>query len=122
MNAVNRLCLYLPCLYFIAFFLWMYLDNAGSADSPGSLQLLIVLPFVIQLVMQKRYMDLLLGGLTLLLSLWLLLAYMSDWMKISEYNQQAWTFIIIGSVVVVMNFVMSFLFFRNAEKHVTFAR
>jgi uncharacterized membrane protein (DUF485 family) len=107
--------MYLPCLYFIAIFLWMYLDNAGSTESPGMAQLLVALPFVIQLVLQKRFIDLLLGGLTLLL------AYISDWMKISEYDQQAWQFVITGSVVVVLNFVMSFLFFRNAEKHVSFA-
>ena len=98
----------------------MYVSNSLTGGDINIWSAALALPFIVQMVVQKRYLDLLLGSITVLMSLWLLLAYVSDLMKISVYDVQAWRFVVVAGIIVVLNFVMSFLFFCKAEKHVNY--
>jgi len=121
MIAIRRFFLQnLPYLYFSLFFIGMYITNSLTGRDISILSVAFAIPFIAQMFAQKRYIDLLLGSVTVLLSLWLLLAYVSDLMKIGVYDVQAWKFVAVGGIIVVLNFVMSFLFFCKAEKHVNY--
>ncbi|HYE54954.1 MAG TPA: hypothetical protein VD996_08930 [Chitinophagaceae bacterium] len=122
MIALKRFFLQnLPYLYFSLFFIGMYTGNTLTGSDVNIGALALALPFLAQMVLQKRYIDLLLGIATVIMSLWLTLAYISDLMKISVHEFEAWKFIVLGGTVIVLNFVMSFLFFCKAERHVKFA-
>ena len=123
MIALKRFFLQnLPYLYFSLFFIGMYVSNTLTGGEINIWSAALALPFIAQMVVQKRYVDLLLGSITVLMSVWLTLAYISVLMKISVYDMHAWKFVVVGGLIVVTNFVMSFLFFCKAEKHVEYSR
>ena len=116
MNAPKPLLLsgqnilrWLPYLYFFVFFVLV--------NTPGNTGFLLILslPFVLQLFFQFKYVDIILSILTFILSVWLMLAYLSDLYKVTIVTNQTRRFIGIGALVVLSNFAMCVLLFRNGE-------
>ena len=99
----------LPYIYFSSF-----LILATVPDKP-MIGLLLALPFILQLMVNLKFADILLGSVTLFFSFWMMLAYASDFHKISNYDYKAWSFIGIGGLIVCLNFVMTFFLYRNAS-------
>jgi len=108
MSYTKKILKWLPYSYFFIFFLLIII--------PGNNLLLYIIPipFVVQLIFHLRYLDEILGVLSFILSMWLMLAYASDLHKITVVTNQTRTFVTIGGLLVVANFVMCALLFRNA--------
>lgn len=102
---------WLPYIYFSAFFLLIINKSASYYNL-----VLFVLSalLLLQMYFQLKYVDWFTGMLLLFLSLWFLLAYTSDFHKITSYTNQTWQFVVIGGLIVISNFVMSILMLRNA--------
>ncbi len=99
---------WLPYLYFFGFFVLI--------NTPGNIAFILILslPFVLQLFFELRYVDIILSILTFILSVWLMLAYLSDLHKVTIVTDHTRRFIAIGGLVVVSNFGMCVLLYRNA--------
>ncbi|MEP6700223.1 MAG: hypothetical protein ABJA85_02870 [Bacteroidota bacterium] len=110
MNNLKNIIKWSPYIYFFIFFL--IINNPANRV----FVLVISLPIIIQLFLQARYLDQVLGAFTFILSLWLMLAYASDLNKISVVTSHSRKFIAIGGIIVISNFVMTLLLFRNALK------
>ena len=113
MSVKSKLLKYLPYVYFAVFFL---LINDGSARYYNLFLFAIASIFFLQLFLQIKYVDAVIGLVMLLLSGWFSLAYLSDFHKITSFTSQTWSFILVGGVIVISNFIMSGLLFRNAVK------
>ncbi|NII28936.1 hypothetical protein HB364_27910 [Pseudoflavitalea sp. X16] len=111
---LSNLVPFLPYLYFIGLSLWMFLSQMDNNANVSHLKLLILaVPFTVQLIFSFKYVDLVLGILTFALALYLTLAYASDVAKITDYTARAISFIAVCGLMVILNFVMSILLFRN---------
>lgn len=102
---------WLPYIYFIVFFL---LIISESASYYNLVPLVLSALLLLQMYFQLKYVDWFTGMLLLLLSLWFLLAYASDFSKITSYTNRTWEFIVVGGLIVISNFTMSVLMIRNA--------
>ena len=107
---------WLPYIYFFAFFLLINIPESNIYV------FMLTIPFLLQLFFHLKYLDEILGILTFIMSVWLLLAYASDLHKITKPTDQSYKFIAIGGLLVVSNFVMCILLFRNALKRVDKSR
>jgi hypothetical protein len=111
---VANLVPFLPYLYFALIPIASFLAAINGGITPGTMLILLpAVPFVAQLLFSFKGLDLVLGLLTFLISLYLTLAYLSDLAKITTMNTRAINFIAGGAIFVVLNFVMSVRLFRN---------
>lgn len=111
---LSNLVPFLPYLYFIGISLWMFLSQMDKDANASHLKLLILaIPFTVQLIFSFKYVDLVLGILTFALALYLTLAYASDVAKITDYTTRSVSFIVIGGLIVLFNFIMSIGLLRN---------
>lgn len=112
---LSNLVPFLPYLYFIALSISMFLvqidKETGNTDDLKLL--LLATPFVAQLIFSFRYVDLILGAVMFVVAIYLTLGYASDLAKITTYPPRAINFIVIGGLIVVLNYVMAILLFRN---------
>ncbi len=106
---------FLPYLYYIGISVSMFLVQINKETANiGDLKLLILaVPFIIQLLFSVKLVDLILGVIIFVLALYLTLAYASDLAKITNFNNRAISFTVIGGVIVTLNYVMAILLFRN---------
>lgn len=112
---LSNLVPFLPYLYFIGLSLWTFLNQMDNhTASISDLKLLILaVPFTIQLIFSFKHVDLILGIITFVLAIYLTLAYATDIAKITDYTTRSISFIVVGGLVVILNFVMAILLFRN---------
>lgn len=103
---------WLPYIYFFVIFLLINIPESNIYV------FILTIPFLLQLFFHLKYLDEILGILTFILSVWLMLAYASDLHKITTPTDQSYKFIAIGGILVISNFVMCILLFRNALKRV----
>lgn len=111
MNYTKNILKWLPYIYFSAFFL---LIINKSASYYNLVLLLLSALLLLQMYFQLKYVDCFTGMLLMFLSFWFLLAYASDFHKITSYTNQTWQFVVIGGLIVISNFAMSILMLRNA--------
>ena len=112
---LSNLVPFLPYLYYIGLSLSMFLvqidKETGNTDD---LKLLILsVPFVVQLIFSFKYVDLILGVVMFVVAIYLTLGYASDLAKLTTYTTRVINFIIIGGLIVTLNYVMAILLFRN---------
>jgi hypothetical protein len=88
-----------------------------TIGAPGKLlaSIVFIVPFAIQLFFYFKFVDIFFGLVSLFLSGWFFLAYVSDVYKITSYNNRAMQLICFGSAIVLLNFLVTFMFFRNAS-------
>jgi hypothetical protein len=112
----SRLYQNIPYLYFIA--IWSWIAIGGFKVRVENFTLLtFCVPFVYQLFKEKKGLNLLLGILMMCWSILILLAYISDAMKINMLDSsKTISFIIGGGVLVMLNFFMSFKLILKALK------
>ena len=112
---LSNLVPFLPYLYFIGISLWMFLSqvNTDTASISDLKLLILAVPFTLQLIFSFRHVDLILGIITFVLALYLTLAYATDVARIIDFNTKSISFIVVCGLVVILNFVMSVLLFRN---------
>lgn len=110
------LLLLIPSLYFISLFVWSWIQN-NDAGQANTIQLAVATPFIIQLFFQRRSFSIILGALTLIMSVYLVFAWWSDVAKISDFTlPRSRKFVMWGALLLVGNFVMSPLFFLHAHR------
>lgn len=85
-------------------------EQAGAGDLK---MLILAVPFAVQLIFSFRHVDLILGVITFVLALYLTLAYASDLAKLTAYTTRTINFTIIGGLIVILNYIMAILLFRN---------
>lgn len=111
---LSNLVPFLPYLYFIGLSLWMFLNQMDNNANASHLKLLILaVPFTVQLIFSFKYVDLVLGILTFTLALYLTLAYATDVAKLTDYTTRSISFMVIGGLIILFNFIMSIGLFRN---------
>ncbi|MDF2189215.1 hypothetical protein [Paraflavitalea sp. CAU 1676] len=111
---LSQLKPFLPYLYFSGLPLVCFIDAINKTTEPGNLLLLIpAIPFVLQLFFSIRHVDMILGVITFAIAIYLTLAYASDLSKITAVTPRAISFISLGGVIVVLNYIMSVRLFIN---------
>lgn len=108
---------FLPYLYYMGISVSMFLVQINKETaSTGDLKLLILaVPFAVQLIFSFKHVDLILGAIMFVLALYLTLAYASDLAKLTAHTTRAINFTIIGGLIVILNYVMAILLFRNEK-------
>ena len=56
----------------------------------------LVIVLILQVILQKRLLNLIIASLFMFLALWMLLAFLSDCAKITEFKTSTWRFLIFG--------------------------
>lgn len=103
-NSLERF-IKLPYLYFIIIFVWSLLSHLSDNTSPWYVLLIVSIPFMYQLIFEKKVLTIILGCLTLIGSCWMTLAFLSDVAKINLANSPG--FIVIGGSFIILNFLAS---------------
>lgn len=117
MNKKNILAA-LPYLYFIGLLVWIVWDhNAGSNGIEKSfLPLAFTLPFVVQLFLKNKTIDLFLIAICGIFTLYMTLAFLSDYSDITTMTEKAKQFIIYGGLFTTGNYLMTGLMVFNLIK------
>jgi|GEM_PF-6438743 len=110
-NSIERF-IKLPYLYFIIIFVWNSLSHLSNNTSQWYGLLIVSIPFMYQLVFEKRVLTIILGCLTLIWSCWMTLAFLSDVAKINPAKSSS-GFVVIGGTLVILNFIASFGILRR---------
>lgn len=96
-----------PYAYFICICIWIAFDGILKGNTRSFLVLVIGIPFVYQLKFENRTLNIILGSVLLLWSLWMMLAFITDVAKITNLNYDSWSFITSGVCMVFLNFLAS---------------
>ncbi|MBC7913873.1 MAG: hypothetical protein H7Y07_07100 [Pyrinomonadaceae bacterium] len=91
---------YLPGIYFIAVSTWIGFDNQNLWMT------LIVLPFIVQIIISNKYLNLILGFLMILWSAYMALAFFFEVEKTLQ-------FVSLGLCFTIANLYMSRMLFLN---------
>ncbi|WP_034059920.1 hypothetical protein [Lacinutrix jangbogonensis] len=116
MKSIKHLSKYVPHIYFTAIIVYWFLDIRNNEGASPYLILLLVTPFIWQLIKPNRVVNIILGSLFICLSFYLVLAYLSDVIKITEVSANTSAFLIIGGLFVLSNLMMSIWMFINGIK------
>ena len=113
---IKRLLSGIPYLYFILVWCWMGLAQAlaGKTSFGSLLNILICAAFIYQLIRDKKQLNILLGILMLLWSIWIFFAYLWDVFNPHAKDIETWQGYLGGGLVVAMNLLMSVLLIRRA--------
>lgn len=106
--SIPRLYQKIPYLYFII--VWFWIGTAGliNGSISGIPVLFFCLTFSYLMFREKKGQNLLAGIFTLCWSFLMLLAYLSDAVKIDNfYTFDTIAFLSVGGILVVLNFLMS---------------
>ena len=95
-----RIKQYLPALYFIGVAIWIGFENANPWIG------LAVIPFILQLVLNNKYLNLILGFLMIAWSTYMALAMFIEIEKTIQ-------FVLLASVFTIANLYMSRMLFLN---------
>lgn len=113
---IKRLLVGFPYLYFMLVWCWMGLAQAISGK-PGFgylLNMVICLACLYQLFVEKKPLNILLGILMLLWSIWIFFAYLWDVFNPHTHDIETWRGYLGGGLLVAMNLLMSVLLIRKA--------
>ncbi|EGV42619.1 hypothetical protein BZARG_1916 [Bizionia argentinensis JUB59] len=117
MKLINKYYKFIPYLYFIVTITyWFTSVNKIQGGITAYPILLFAIPFAWQLIKPSRKLNFTLGIVFVCLSSYLILAYLSDILKIISFSETVKNFLFIGGVFVVSNFIMSLWMIRNSIK------
>lgn len=102
LNKLSKLGLILPHLYFAAVAIII-------AFNPNYFMLIIAVALLAMIFIKKKTLNVAIAAFLLFFSFWMMLAYLSDFQKITEFNAEAWKFAIQGALFIIANFFMSIL-------------
>ena len=116
MKTIKNYTKFIPHLYFISIISYWFLSIVNNEGASPYLILLLVLPFIWQLIKPNNILNICLGSLFVCLSFYLVLAYLSDVVKITEVGSNTKTFVIVGALFVFSNLIMSVWMLINGIK------
>jgi len=114
--SIKKYSKFVPLLYFITIIIYWFLDIRNNEGSSPYIILCLAIPFIWQLIKYNKIINIILGCLFICLSLYISLAFFSDVFKIKEVTANTNTFLLIGSLFVFLNLIMSVWMFINGIK------
>ncbi|MEO1258528.1 MAG: hypothetical protein AAFZ15_07015 [Bacteroidota bacterium] len=107
-----------PYIYFILVILGIFYNSKTGDKTTGNsfIILLFATPFLVQLFLKNKWLEIFLIAICLFFSSWLFLAYLSDLFDITEMTKRAWNFIVVGGLFVLANGIATSLLMRNLNK------
>ena len=116
MNTISKYYKFIPYLYFITITAYWFTDVNKSEGLTAYPILLFGIPFLWQILKPNRKLNAVLGIVTVCLSSYLILAYLSDILRIVQLSEGVKRYIIFGGLFVITNFCMSVWMIRNSIK------
>jgi hypothetical protein len=117
MNSISRLYQKSPYIYFTIVWFGVAFPGIFSGHLVSTILFFFCLPFIYQVFKEKKGLNLLLGVLMLLCSIFMGLAYLSDAVKIKDPGApRAMEFLIGGGLFTILNFLMSVSLIIKASK------
>ena len=105
----------LPYAYFIGLCLWIAFEGMLNGSMKSALVLMVCIPFLYQLKFESRALNIVLGMVLLIWSIWMTLAYIFDIAKITTIDNRSLFFILGGGVLVLLNFLASISILRKIK-------
>jgi len=105
----------LPYAYFIGLCLWIAFEGMLNGTLKSALVLVVCIPFVYQMKFESRALNIILGIVLLIWSVWMTLAYISDAAKITTINNRSLIFIFGGGALILFNFLASISILRKIK-------
>jgi len=114
MKIINQYTKFIPYLYFISVVAYWFTDINKSKGITAYPILLLVIPFLWQMVKPNRSLNFILGITFVCLSSYLILAYFFDIIKTSSFSLSINDVIIYTGIFAFLNFVMALWILRNS--------
>ena len=102
LNKLSKFGLYLPHIYFMGV-------SIIIACNPNYIMIVVAIALLAMIFIKNKILNVAIAAFLLFFSFWMLLAYLSDFHKITEFDAKAWKFAIAGAVFIIANFSMSIL-------------
>lgn len=102
LNKLSNLGLYLPHIYFMGI-------SIIIACHPNYMMIVAAIVLLVMIFIKNKILNVAVAAFLLFFSFWILLAYLSDFYKIIEFDAKAWKFIWVGALFIIANFSMSIL-------------
>ena len=102
MISIRQKARFIPYLYFISIIIYWFTDINKHNGSTS--YLILVFPFLWQIIKPNKSLNLTLGVVFICLSSYLILAFLSDIIRMSSLNIK---YLFYGSLFVIANFIMS---------------
>ncbi|TYB76856.1 hypothetical protein [Bizionia myxarmorum] len=116
MKLIHKYYKFIPYLYFIAAIAYWFTDVNKVKGITAYPILLFAIPFVWQLIKPSKQLNFSLGITFVCLSSYMILAYLTDLFKIISFSESVKSFVFVGGLFVVTNFLMSLWMIRNSIK------
>jgi hypothetical protein len=114
MHLLKRSYSKLPYVYFAIIWLWCGVSSALTGPLQSLLIALFAIPFLYQWKAERKDLNLILGVVMSCWSVIMAMAFISDLAKVITYSESTTRFILFGGTLVVVNFLMTALLFKNA--------
>lgn len=103
-----------PFLFFAGIWGSIGFPLLKSGRWDGLIPMVIATGFMGLMVFQRKSLNLLTGVLMFFWSILILFAYLSDASKLGSTHLEAWSFLIFGGLISVLNFLMSILIVKKS--------
>ena len=103
-----------PFLYFAGIWSSIGIPMLKSGRWDGLIPLAVATGFIGMIYFQRKSVNLLTGVLMFFWSILILFAYLSDASKLGSTHLEAWSFLIFGGLISVLNFLMSILIVKKS--------
>lgn len=111
MKSFRKYARFIPYLYFISVVIYWFIDINQNNGITSYLILTLGLPFLWQILRPNKSLNFTLGIIFICLSSYLILAFLSDIIRMSSFNIK---YLLYGSLFVFANFIMSMWIIRNS--------
>lgn len=101
-NKLSKIGLFLPHIYFT-------IIAIVTVSNPNFVMIGIAIFLLAMIYFKNKILNVSVAAFLLFFSFWMLLAYLSDFHKITTFDTKAWKFMIIGTIFIFANFSMSIL-------------
>lgn len=119
MKSLKNLSVYIPYTYFIAviaIFFTLINRNYGIVAYPI---LLLLIPFVKQIIAPKKYLNFLLGISFISITTLLITIYIISNLNLSPSHIVGYFMFLYGGIIIPINFIMALWMIRNSlKKHI----
>jgi hypothetical protein len=102
LQRLSKLGLYLPHVYFMSVAIII-------TANPNLVVIGIAIFLFAMIFIKNKIMNVAVAAFMIFFSFWMGLAFLSDFQKIVEFDNQAWQFVSLGGLFVVTNFFMAIL-------------
>lgn len=109
-----------PYVYFIGWASYWFVMDIAAAGSFNFIALAILLALVAQVIVRNNAIDLILGALSMIISVYMFVAVLSEFNNFSSVNDNARQLVLAGTLISVSGFAIAMLIFRSHFKSIGF--